>query len=669
MAYSHGLPAYRDIVPQVPGYRIERQLGRGSMGVVYLAEDVQLRRKVALKILAPTTADDELFRKRFDRESQSAANLDHPNIVPVYAAGEAGGSLYIAMRYVGAGDLRAMLDANGPLRLQQAADMVQAVAAALDAAHAQGMIHRDVKPANILIDDRNGQAHYYLSDFGIAKIVSAGLSLTSAGQIVGTIDYIAPEQIHGKPVDGRADLYALGCVLYQSLTGVVPFPRDDTAALMWAHVQDEAAPVTTRRPDLPQQIDSIVAKAIAKQPEDRYDTCRELALALRVLAADPADSVDRGTVLPARPIDSSPPPLPVPFGMTSTYSPPTPPPVRAAVSSSPSRRSRWWWFAAGVLILALIAGSTAGVMKYFSSRFPNAAEQALLGEVPLALTTKNTCTRNDQAERDTANVQASVICKSDADAANSIVFTKFDSTKALNTQYQATVATAGVGQSSGNCLNADRAEGVYTGESGQTSGRTMCYQQRGSSFVAWTDDRVHTLAQATRVDPDYMSSGIGGLAWWASRPALRPRLRPRPERRLRTPRSRPTKPRNKPTPTKNSKPRKLRSKPTPPRNRSTTLKNRPRLTGNNRKTKPKNKRTPTKNRSTTLKNRPKTPRSRPDNRTRPNNRTKTEGIETAEKTAGTPEIKAKTTEAPIAARTTGAPILAPRTSSNRSTMR
>jgi serine/threonine-protein kinase len=513
MADASGLPTYSgDIVPELPGYRIERQLGRGSMGVVYLAEDLQLRRKVALKILAPTLADDELFRKRFDRESQSAANLDHPNIVPVYAAGEAGGSLYIAMRYVGGGDLRALLDTNGPLSLQQATAIVVSVADALDAAHAQGMIHRDVKPANILIDGRDGQEHYYLSDFGIAKMVSAGRTLTSAGQIIGSIDYIAPEQIQGKPVDGRADLYALGCVLYQCLTGVVPFPRDETAALMWAHLQDEASPVTTRRPDLPPQLDYIMAKAMAKQPENRYNTCRELALALRVLAADPAGSGDVGDAFPARPIDPPPPPAPVPSGMTSTYTPPTPAPVRAPVASSPSQRPRWWWFAAGALVLALAGVSTVGVMKYFSSRWPNTAERQLLGEIPLALTMKNNnCNRNDEAERDTANVVAAVTCTSEGDGANTVSFTKFSSPKSLDSHYQATVAAAGVGQSSGSCLDADRAEGTYTGESSQTSGRTMCYEQLGSSFVAWTDDRVRMLAQATRVDPDYMKL----RDWWA----------------------------------------------------------------------------------------------------------------------------------------------------------
>ncbi|MGH3767936.1 MAG: serine/threonine-protein kinase [Pseudonocardiaceae bacterium] len=448
MAGSSHVPDAGGVTHELPGYRIERQLGRGSMGVVYLAEDPQLRRKVALKILAPTLADDELFRTRFDRESQSAANLDHPNIVPVYAAGEAGGSLYIAMRYVGGGDLRTLLEANGPLSLEQASSIITSVARALDAAHTQGMIHRDVKPANILIDGRNGQQHYYLSDFGITKIVSSGRSLTSTGQIVGTIDYIAPEQIQGKTVDGRADLYALGCVLYQCLTGVVPFPRDETAALMWAHVHDEPPPVTARRPDLPAQIDRIVATAMAKQPDDRYSTCGELAFALRAFAGDPSSSLGSGQVIPsAKSLDNPPPPV-TPSGMTSTYVPPRPAHARAPqTTSSPGRR--WQWIAAGgLLALVVIGGSVTGVVSYFHSRFPNDAEQELLNVVPLALTTKNSCTRNAEAEQDTANVAASVVCTSDAEA-NKVVFTKFTSSRAMDNHYQAAVATAGIAESSG----------------------------------------------------------------------------------------------------------------------------------------------------------------------------------------------------------------------------
>jgi serine/threonine protein kinase len=473
-----------------------------------LAEDVQLRRKVALKILAPTLADDDLFRRRFDRESQSAANLDHPNIIPVYAAGEAAGSLYIAMRYVGGGDLRTLIDANGPLSLEQATSMIASVADALDAAHAQGMIHRDVKPANILIDGRNGQEHYYLSDFGITKIISSGRSLTSTGQIVGTVDYISPEQIQGKPVNGQADLYALGCVLYQCLTAVVPFSREETAALMWAHVHDEPPPVTALRPDLPPQIDTIVAKAMAKQPEDRYATCRDLALALRAVAADPAASGESRKVFPAMPIDS---PSPLPTGMTSTYTPPTPARGRAPVTAaSPSQRNWWWLILGGVLALALVAGSTVVVLKYLNSRFPNAAERALLDQVPLALTMKNSCTRDVDAEQDAANVQASVICTPEGDV-NRVVFTQFTSAKILDTHYRAAVATAGIGQSSGDCRIAERAAGDYTSESGDASGRVLCYQRRGSSFIEWTDEGHKTLGVATRTDPDYTKLRV----WWA----------------------------------------------------------------------------------------------------------------------------------------------------------
>jgi serine/threonine protein kinase len=341
------------------------------------------------------------------------ANRDHPNIVPVYAAGEAAGALYIAMRYASGGDLRALIEANGPLSLTQATSVIVPVADAPDAAHAQGMVHRDVKPANILFDGRNGQEHYYLSDFGITKIVSPGRSLTSTGQIVGTIDYIAPEQIQGKPLDGRADLYVLGCALYHCLTGVVPFP-DEVAAFMWAHVHEEPPPVTAQHPDLPPQIDGIVAKAMAKQPEDRYATCRELALALRAVGADAAACDESRKVLPARPSDSPPPP--VSAGMTSTYTPLSTAPARVpATTSSPGRR--WWWAACGVLTLALIGGSTVAVLNYLSSRSANAAERtaaklaaaerALLDQVPPAL--KKSCTQNADVERGTANVEAALM--------------------------------------------------------------------------------------------------------------------------------------------------------------------------------------------------------------------------------------------------------------------
>lgn len=509
-----------DVIPELPGYRIVRQLGRGNMGVVYLAEDVHLRRQVALKLLAPTLVDGELFRQRFNRESHNAATLDHPNIIPVYAAGEAAGAQYIAMRYVPGGDLRALLETNGPLSLEQASAVIGAVADALDAAHTQGVIHRDVKPANILIDDRNGQEHYYLSDFGIARNVSSAGSLTSTGQIMGTIDYLAPEQVQGKPVDSRADLYALGCVLYHCLTGAVPFPRADIAALMWAHVHETPPPVTARRPDLPPHIDHIVAKAMAKQPEDRYPTGRALASALHALTADPTAYNNNAKISTGIPIDSPPPPV-ASAGMTGTYTALAPTPARASGTTSPPRR-RWGLLAAGgTLALTLIAGSTIAVVKYLNSRFPTQvefptqAERALLNQLPPALTRKNNCARN--TELDTASIQASVTCTPEH-GPDSIVFTRFISPQSLHDRYNTDVTTAQstsqISKDSGDCRSAETAEGTYTSKSGRASGRVLCYQDSGSSFIEWTDESSKILGRAMQLDSDYADSAKL-RDWWA----------------------------------------------------------------------------------------------------------------------------------------------------------
>ncbi len=280
---------------------------------------------------------------------------------------------------------------------------------------------------------------------------------------------------------------------------------------MWAHVHDEPPPVTSRRPDLPAEIDYIVAKAMAKQPENRYATCRKLAIALHAVGSDPAASEGSGKVFPAAPpaeIRDSPPPSPVPAGMTSTYTPPTPARVRAPATASPPRW-RWWWLAAGgVFALALIGGSAAGILNYLNSRFPNTAEQALLDQVPLAV--RDSCTRNTDAEQTTANVQASVTCTSD-DEVNTVVFTKFSSPNALDNHYRDAVATAEIDQSSGDCRSAERAEGMYMSEIGDTSGRALCYQQRGSSFIKWIDEESQTLGVAMRTDPEYAEL----RGWWA----------------------------------------------------------------------------------------------------------------------------------------------------------
>jgi YVTN family beta-propeller protein len=269
---------------EIAGYRIEVLAGRGGMSVVYRAEHLRLGRKVALKLLAPELATNEAFRDRFIRESRLAASIDHPNIIPIYDADEVDGVLYIAMRYVEGTDLKGLLRRTGPLDPARAANIVSQAARALDAAHVRGLIHRDVKPANILIvpaEDEDSTDHVYLSDFGLVKRVEAESRITGTGQFVGTVEYVAPEQIEGKPVDGTADVYSLGCVLYECLTGKAPFERDSEVAVMWAHVKEESPKVTPHRSDLPPAVDDIVAKAMAKSAQDRYPTCGNLAADLR----------------------------------------------------------------------------------------------------------------------------------------------------------------------------------------------------------------------------------------------------------------------------------------------------------------------------------------------------------------------------------------------------
>jgi serine/threonine-protein kinase len=266
----------------VGGYRIESRLGAGGMAVVYRARDQGLDRIVALKVLAPGLADDAEFRERFIRESRAAARVDHPHIIPVHGAGESDGVLYLAMRFVPGGDLRSVIAREGPLSGERAAFLLSPVASALDAAHAAGLVHRDVKPANVLIDTSPGRPdHPYLSDFGLAKGTASAAGLTGTGQFLGTPDYAAPEQISGKPTGPRADQYALACVAFTALTGATPFARGTSLAVLWAHVYDSPPLVQARRRDLPAAVDSVLARALAKAPEERYQSCGEFTDALR----------------------------------------------------------------------------------------------------------------------------------------------------------------------------------------------------------------------------------------------------------------------------------------------------------------------------------------------------------------------------------------------------
>jgi serine/threonine protein kinase len=280
---------------RVAGYRLEKLVGVGGMAAVYRARDERLGRVVALKLLA----GDDLVQRRFTREARAVAAVDHPHIIPVYDAGEAGGVLYIAMRFVAGDDLRVIVEREGGLRPHRTAAVISPVASALDAAHGAGLVHRDVKPANILVDAAPGRpAHVYLSDFGLARGVKSVSGLTQAGQFMGTPDYSAPEQISGREVDGRADQYALGCVAYALLTGSVPFRREVPMAVLYAHLSAPPPRVTAARPDLSEAVDEVLARALAKEPDDRYDSCGDFAYALRdALNVDPYD--------PSRPVRPS----------------------------------------------------------------------------------------------------------------------------------------------------------------------------------------------------------------------------------------------------------------------------------------------------------------------------------------------------------------------------
>jgi predicted Ser/Thr protein kinase len=272
------------------GYTIESELGRGGMGTVYLATHDRLERNVALKVLAPELVHDERFRARFLRESQLAASLDHPNVIPIYDADEVDGVLYLAMRYVQGQSLQTLLRERGRLSPAETEQVAGQIAGALDAAHAAGLVHRDVKPANILLTAPGG--HAYLCDFGLAKRTSSQ-GMTHAGSFLGTVDYSAPEQIRGQAVDGRADVYSLGCVVFHCLAGQPPYVRDSEVEALNAHLTEPPPSLTTLRPDLP-RLDAVIATAMAKDPDERYATAGALVAGLkRALASPPADAATR----------------------------------------------------------------------------------------------------------------------------------------------------------------------------------------------------------------------------------------------------------------------------------------------------------------------------------------------------------------------------------------
>ena len=481
------------------GYRIERALGLGGMSVVYLATHLGLQRRVALKVIAPRLAADEDFRERFVRESRLAASIDHPNIVPIYEAGEVDGQLFIAMRYVDGTDLRGLLRGETPPSVDRVLAIADQVASALDAAHARGLVHRDVKPGNVLIARSDGplaREHVYLSDFGLTKRLGSGTGLTRSGQFVGTVDYVAPEQIEGKPVDGSADVYSLACVLFECLTGSVPYVREAEVAALYAHLSDEPPHVTATRPDLPAAVDRVFARAMSKLPARRYRTAAEFVNAVRQ-ALGGSGSATSGMAPSA--LAGGRRPRPVAFLAV----------VAAAVALT-----------AGV-VFSLTRGGSAGTRSQAppasasTSPSPNPTftfpvedrpftpvEQRLLERIPEAM--RSACS---PSEASVGPALGEIAC---TDQGQQVLYAKFDSAEEMNARLDQSVG--GYGAPSGDCATEHDAVGPYRVGSA-TVGRVLCYRIAGSSRIEWTDETLFIYALAVR-------PGEGDLSlydWWARR--------------------------------------------------------------------------------------------------------------------------------------------------------
>jgi serine/threonine protein kinase/DNA-binding SARP family transcriptional activator len=487
------------------GYRIDSVIGRGGMSIVYLAEHLGLERNVALKVLAPQLAQDERFHDRFVRESRIAASMEHPAIVPIYEAGEAEGLLFLAMRYVPGTDLQRLIRREGTLEAERTAWIVGEVASALDAAHARGLVHRDVKPGNILVvegEGRDGRDQVYLSDFGLTKRLEGGSGgLTQTGQFVGTVEFVAPEQIEGRTVDGRADVYSLACVAFECLTGRPPFARDAQVATLYAHLREPPPAVTVARPDLPPAIDRVLAKGLAKAATDRYATCGGFADALRRVLGPAAAESEPG----ARP------------------------------ATGPRR---WWWTAAVAAAAAMLAGAVAFALadgapigdRGAASGSPTPSgpspsphrfetqdraltpdEQRLQSYLPSALAPSCLPMAGKEAAR---GELASLVCTEDQ---LEVLYQLFPRPDLMDAAFQTQANIAGA--PNGECATDHEAVGTYAVD-GSPAGRVLCFVRGAyrngsvaadaSSHLVWTDERLLVLADATRSD----ASDLSLYGWW-----------------------------------------------------------------------------------------------------------------------------------------------------------
>lgn len=351
------------------GYRVESFIGRGGMGVVYLAEHVTLGRRVALKVVAPELVSDEAFRERFLREARLAASLYHPNIIPVYDAGDAGGVLFLAMRFVEGENLGDMIRREGRLADERTLDILSKVASALDEAHRNDLVHRDVKPDNVLL---GASGSVFLTDFGLVRRLDAKTRLTRTGYMMGTLSYMAPEIFKSQEIDGRTDVYSLACVLFECLTGTPPYDREEQPAVITAHLLDQPPAVTSFRPELARTIDGVIARGMAKEREERQSSAGELIDDARLALADRVETVLARPPLPVPPPaieqPSTQPPVKVPSEPEGGDGAASSTPTRTGDGPLPSPTRRWLpWVAAGAiallaagLIVPRIVGSDGG---------------------------------------------------------------------------------------------------------------------------------------------------------------------------------------------------------------------------------------------------------------------------------------------------------------------
>jgi serine/threonine protein kinase len=542
------MAAHTRIGTEVAGFRIESVLGRGGMSVVYIAEQIRLGRKVALKVLTTELAWDEQFRERFVRESHIAAAIDHPNIIPIYDAGEADGLLYIAMRFVEGPDLKEILK-RGNLGLGRTIFLVEQLASALDSAHRHSLVHRDVKPGNILLEESTD--HVYLTDFGVAKQTTAR-GLTSTGHFLGTVEYAAPEQIEGGQVDARTDVYALGCVLYECLTGSPPFSQGTEHAVLHAHLVDPPPSVSRVRPELPLAFDGVIATAMAKDPGERYSSCGELARAARNAASGASRRVDGGPPpAPAETIASPPaapslpvaapspsPDIPVPVAAAAApaaAAPPTVPPQESVTDGAAEKKGPWLTPMKQLLLtllLVVLAAAASGVIVYFLTRDDGTTTSSVSGAPrpaihPLSELVPSPVWQDCKETTPRAGAVETAICTQPGDATtftpDRLELSTYSSGAAVQSAYEALRRSQHVARNHGKCNGLSwGGEGTWLhnptspGARPAVGGSRFCYFDGSDVVIVWTHRKfgqpTHTdlLAVAREGGSDH--PGLYG--WW-----------------------------------------------------------------------------------------------------------------------------------------------------------